>query len=144
MHDWSANNVDWDGINGAARFIGQWLRTWARMSVGDYKEKFGTVRVYCHFGWSTLYSIYRPGYMWIPTWWPYKLDLWFSYNTPFLKILNSIAVPIQKNLYVWRYKKAVQKWPHLYDEIVTCADYGELFEGTIPGYKHGDYWQEVK
>lgn len=61
-----------------------------------------------------------------------------------LPLLNKIIIPIQKSVYRYFYKKAVQKWPHLYDEIVCTADWGELFEGYLPGYKHSDYWKEVK
>lgn len=130
-------------VDDAGYYIGRWLRTWVRLPVTQIKEKFGTVRVYCGFGWSTLYSIWRPSHCWVSPYWPYKLDLWLSYDTPFLKWLNFIVVPIQQRAYAWRYKKAVQKWPHLYNEIVSCADHGELFEGVVPGYKHSDFWQEV-
>lgn len=131
-------------IDDAGYYIGRWLRIWVRMPVTQIKEKFGTVRVYCSFGWSQIYSIWRPHYCWLPTWWPTKLDNWLSYQTPLLKVLNFFVVPIQKRAYAWRYKKAVQKWPHLYDEIVSCADWGELLEGTVPGYKHTDYWTKYE
>lgn len=144
MHDWSDEDVDWSGINDAGAYIGYWLRKWLRMDVRDVKEKFGTVRIYCSFGWQGVYSIYRPGYCWYPKWWPIKLDHWLAYDTPVFKWINRIVVPIQQKAYAWRYKRAVQKWPHLYREIVSCADYGELFNGTVPGYKHSDYWQEVE
>lgn len=142
-HDDDADHVDWHGINEAGYYIGRWLRRWTRMNIHDIKEKFGTVRIYCSFGWSSVYSIYRPGYCWYPNWWPIKLDHWLSYQTPIFKWINRMVVPVHKKLYVWRYKKAVQKWPHLYNEIVSCADWGELFNGSIPGYKHSDYWKKM-
>lgn len=144
MHDWGQEDVDWEGINDAAWYIAGWLRTWARLPVADYKEKFGTVRISCGFGWSQIYSIWRPHYHWVPTWWPHRFDLWLSYHTPLLTWINKIIIPIHKAAYVWRYKKAVQKWPHLYKEIVSQADWGELFDGEIPGYKHSDFWRTVK
>ena len=143
MHDWSEENFDWSGLNAAGASIGYWLRKWVRMDVRDVKEKFGTLRVYCSFGWCSLYSVWRPSYMWSPKWWPVRFDRWVSDNTPILKWINRIVVPIQKKAYVWRYKKAVQKWPHLYEEILCCADYGDLFDGKIPGYKHSNFWTEV-
>ena len=80
--------------------------------------------------------------MYIPRWWPWKLDLTvFNWVSP---LLNRLMIPYQKWIYRRVYKKAVQKWPHLYDEIVSCADWGELFEGYLPGYKHNNYWEEVK
>lgn len=128
MHDWSDENVDWNGINDAAGYIGYWLRKWVRMDVRDVKEKFGTVRVYCSFGWSSIYSIYRPGYCWYPEWWPVKLDLWLGYDTPIFKWLNKIIIPIQIRAYRWRYRNAVRKWPHLREEIMCCADHQELLK----------------
>jgi hypothetical protein len=110
----------------AGEFIGEWLRKWTRMSVVQTKEKFGTLRVYCSFGWYSIYALWRPGYMWTPKWWPYKLDRLMS--SILLHLLNIIGIPIQKSLYRWRYKKAVQKWPHLREEILCCADWRELLE----------------
>jgi hypothetical protein len=143
MHTWGDEDVDWEGINDAAYYIAHWLKTWARLGVLDYKEKFGTVRVYCSFGFHSFYSIWRPSHCWISKRWPYKLDLWIASETPIMDWINAVVIPIQMKAYAWRYKKAVQKWPHLYKEIVSQADHGELFEGVVPGYKHSDYWREV-
>lgn len=142
-HFWSEESFAWKDLSDAINYIGIWLRHWPRISVVQMKEKFGTARIYCSFGWDCFHTIFYPGYCWIHKWWPYKLDLWLSYNTPILKWLNTLIIPIQKKAYIWRYKKAVQKWPHLYEEILGMADYGELFEGVIPEYKHSDYWTEV-
>lgn len=142
MHSWGDKGVDWKGINDAAEYIGEWLKTYARMGVSQHKEKFGTVRVYCHFGWSGVYSIWRPSYVWYPKWWPMRLDFWLAETRAF-GWLNSAVVRLQQVAYVHRYRKAVERWPHLYREIVSAADYGELFEGRIPGYKHSDYWTKA-
>lgn len=155
MHSWGDKGVDWKGINDAAYFIAHWLKTWVRMPIQDYKEKFGTVRVYCGFGWYGIYSIWRPSHCWYPKWWPMKLDFWLA-NTWLWKQLNlRVVIPIQKRAYVWRYRKAVERWPHLYREIVSQADYGEFFEGVRfaspysrsglrrKAYKHSDYWRTL-
>lgn len=142
MHDWSNENVDWSGINAAARYLGIGLRKYFRISVSDWKEKFGTVRVYCHFGWSCFYTIWRPGYHWIPKWYPYRLDLLIS--KPIMRVLNPLVIRVQKWGYVYMYGRAVKKWPHLREEILCMADFGELFDGKIPRYKHSDYWTEIK
>lgn len=142
MHSWGDENVDWDGINDAAHYIASFLKRWARVSVLDYKEKFGTVRVYCHFGWYGVYGIWRPSHCWVPKWWPYEFDLWLA-GTKLFELINRIAIPLQQRAYSWIYKRAVQKWPHLYHEIVSQADYGELFDGVVPGYKHSNYWRTL-
>jgi|ERR1019366_6409643 hypothetical protein len=140
MHDWSDEGVDWAGIEDAGAYIGYWLRKWVRMDVRQVKEKYGTVRVYCAFGFCQIYSMFYPGYCWIKPWWPHRLDLWISSKTPLVKWINCLVTPIQQWAYVWRYKKATQKWPHLRDEIISCADYGELFVGHIQGCENSSYW----
>ncbi|SRR5229473_1852558 len=141
MHSWSDDNFDWNGLDDVGDYIGLWLRRWVRMDIRQIKEKFGTLRIYCSFGWNSFYSVYHPGYCWSPKWWPYDLDRTLSdYLMP---IFNKVIIPIQQKAYTWRYKKAVQKWPHLYKEIVSCADWGELFDGIIPEYKHSDFWKKV-
>ena len=144
MHTWGDEGVDWEGINDAAEYIGHHLRKYARLG-NSCKEKWGTVRVsILSFGWYGIYPLYRPSYYWYPTWWPMKLDFWLA-NTRVFRWLNTkVIVPVQKKMYVFVYKRAVQKWPHLYKEIVSQADYGELFEGHIPGYKHSDYWTTLQ
>lgn len=128
MHYYEDKDVDWSGISYSAEFIGKWLRKYARINVRDWKEKFGTVRVYCSIGFTCFHSFVYPGYIWIHKWWPYKLDLWLSYKTPILKWINCIIIPIQTRLYIWRYAKAIEKWPHLAHEILCCADYPELLK----------------
>jgi hypothetical protein len=124
MHSWGDEGVDWQGLNDAACFIAKRLRKYGGIAVTDCKEKYGTVRVYCYFGW-------------VPAW----------ATTPtlqyFVGLLNRIVIPIQQRIYVWVYKQAVRRWPHLYHEIVSEADYGELFEGKIPGYVHSRYWVTI-
>lgn len=111
----------------AATFIGEWLIKWGRIEVKQYKEKFGTVRVYCDdFGFSDFYSIWRPSYYWIPSWWPYKLDRRLSV---ILRLFNYIVVPVQKVLYRLRYKQAVRKWPKIKAEILDYADFPDLLKG---------------
>jgi hypothetical protein len=129
MHTYGEVDFDWQGISDAGWFIGGWLRKWVKMPVTQIKEKYGTLRVYCMFGWSTIYSIWRPHYMWIPQWWPYKLDLWLCYTLHLIDPLNKVVVPIQKKAYRWRYKLALKKWPHLHDEILDCADWPEELRG---------------
>ena len=140
MHTWGEENFDWVGLSDAGEYISQWLKRYVRMNIHQTKEKFGTLRIYCSFGLESIYSIWRPGYMWYPKWWPRTIDRFISRLT--LPLLNLLIEPLQKKAYAWRYKKAVEKWPHLRDEIVSLADWGELFEEVIPGYKHSDYWKK--
>ena len=143
MHSWGDKHVDWQGIDDAAYFIGHSLKTYARLSVSQWKEKFGTVRVYCYFGWYTLHYAVWPGRIYRPKWWPMGFDIWLS-QTWAWKWLNYWVIGFHQWAYVLAYRVAVARWPHLYKEIVSAADYGELFEGKIPGYKHSDFWVTPK
>lgn len=129
MHSWGDDTVDWEGINESARYIGENLRRWGRVGVRQYKEKYGTVRVYCGFGWRNLLNITHPGHI---SWngrypkWLIKVDhLIFSNIVPWF---NWIIVPYQKWLYYFLYKQCVIKFPHLRDEILSCADYSEILK----------------
>lgn len=66
MHDWSEKDVDWLGIHQAACYIGIRIARYGRVNVTQCKEKWGTARVYCSFGWWDLYSVVRPTYVWVP------------------------------------------------------------------------------
>ena len=128
MHTWGREGVDWAGIEDAAFEIGVFITRWGRMGVAQTKEKFGTVRVYCHFGWDCFHSIFYPYHHWIHKWWPYRLDL--AMSSLLMPLLNIVVVPYQKRIYRLAYKLAVKKRPHLLDEIMCCADWHEELEGV--------------
>ena len=130
MHTWGDEEVDWDGINEAGGYIGCWLRKWARVPVRQIKEKYGTVRIYTGLGWDTFHDIFYPGhcfYRWPG--WILTIDLFICRKLRFSRVLFEISYPIHKRLYRWRYKKALEKWPHLRNEILCCADFHKLLKG---------------
>ena len=127
MHRWGDENVDWKGINDAADYIGLNLRRWGRVNVTQWKEKFGTVRVYCGFGFDQIHSVTHPGFCYsqYPKW------LWIldcKYGGYLVKPLNWIFIPYQKMVYKILYNEAVREWPHLRKEILCCADWPELLK----------------
>jgi len=130
MHVWGDSGVDWEGINKCAEYIGLNLRKWGRVGVRDYKEKYGTVRVYCSLGWRSLFSITHPG------WVSYKVAGYPKWLMAFdiyvlsriIPYLNYIIVPYHKWLYRKLYKNCVKKYPHLREEILACADFDELLK----------------
>ncbi len=128
-HIWGEEGVDWAGIDAAASYIGRYLRKWGRVSVTQTKEKFGTARVYCSFGWYQLHSITHPGYVRsrYPKW-LWEIDC--LYIAKILPRLTDWAVgPYHKWLYRRAYKLALRKWPHLAAEILMGADWTELLMG---------------
>jgi len=100
---------------------------WGRINVRDYKEKWGTVRVYCNFGWYQIHSITHPRYCYsqYPKW-LWKLDCRYGHHVT--SLLNWIVVPYHKWLYQLFYRRAIRKWPHLRLEILSGADYSKLLE----------------
>lgn len=128
MHDWSDKDVDWDGICDSAIYIGKNLRRWGRVGVRQYKEKYGTVRVYCSLGWSSFHCITHPGHCFsrYPKW-LWSLDCKIGTKiVPFL--FNWWIMPYHKWLYRKLYKDMVKKYPHLKEEILCVADYDELLK----------------
>jgi len=126
-HRWGDTDVDWDGVSLAARYIGTRLRRY-RIGVAQYKEKWGQVRVYCSLGWRQVHDITHPGHAYgrYPKWlWNLDCRLGYLIVWP----LNWVVVPFHKWIYRQTYAKAVQKWPHLRDEILCAADFDELLKG---------------
>jgi len=128
MHTWEEQGVDWKGINDAAEWIGSFLVRWGRVSVSDTKEKWGTARVYCRFGWTQLHDLTHPRYAYLqyPKW---LIRLDFAVFMPIIsRSIGRWIVPYHKFLYRLAYKKAIKKWPHLKLEILNGADYPELLD----------------
>jgi hypothetical protein len=134
MHDWSDDSIDWKGIGDAAYYIGANLRRWGRVGVTQTKEKFGTARVYCSFGWDQLHSITHPGHMHgrYPKW-LWSIDC--LYLSRCMWLVNWAVVPFHKWLYRYFYMRALKKWPHLAGEILLGADWTELLIGLDPRLK---------
>mgnify|MGYP001588249460 CR=1 FL=1 len=144
MHLWGDETVDWGGIDAAARFIGEGLRFW-RIDVRQWKEKYGTVRVYCSFGFPWWQSLTHPGHVWCR--WPRWLDFItyaHSWYNPFyftLRLLNLVVIPFHVWLYKFYYRKACRKWPHLREEILRGADYYELLGASVTNQQI--WWPEL-
>lgn len=127
MHIWREENFDWDGLNKATDYIDSYLRKF-RVNVNQAKEKFGTCRIYCFFGWYCLLNITHPGnysYRKYPKW-LIIMDIYiFSKVIP---LFNFIILPIHKWVYRRAYLNATKKYPHLITEICCSADYKELLD----------------
>jgi hypothetical protein len=115
-------------VSDASYYIGDYIAKWGRIHVSQCKEKYGTVRVYCNIGYSTLYEFLFPKHNFIraPKW-LWKIDLFTSYHI-YSVLINKLVIPYQKWIYKKAYKKALYIWPHLKEEILCCADFGELLE----------------
>lgn len=125
MHHWGGNFKYFGDVGEAADWIGQYCRKWGRINVAQTKEKYGTARVYCSFGWYQLHSITHPGYHYsqYPKWlWKFDLKFLSKLVRPF----NFLIVPYQMFIYRRAYEKAFQKWPLIKREIIGGADYPEF------------------
>ena len=130
MHTWGDEEVDWKGISDAAEYIYMYLKRW-RVPVRDYKEKWGTVRVYCSLHWERgwlFMHLLKPNHVYyrFPEW-VRKVDYYIPAHW-----LNPILHPFFCWLYRRAYRNAIRKWPHLACEIYHGADYGELLQGLHP------------
>ncbi len=132
MHTWGTEGVDWEGISDAAFFIAVNLRRFGRIGVRDWKEKWGTVRVYCDLGWHSLLSITHPGWMHYGRYPKWLMHLDIFWLPKLIGPLNRIVVPWHKLVYRQVYKRALKRWPHLAEEILVAADWPELLEGLHP------------
>jgi|SRR6185295_3226810 len=128
MHTWDEEDFDWKGLNEAIEYIALNLKRWGRISVRDYKEKWGTARIYCSLGWYQLHSITHPGHCYsrYPQW-LWTFDIYCLSKV--VRLLNFVVLPYHKWLYRKLYSNAVKKWPLLRWEILCCADYDDLLKG---------------
>ncbi len=129
MHYWGDGFPYFADVENVASEIGQFLRKWGRISVTQTKEKYGTARVYCHFGWYQLHSITHPGYVYsrFPDWlWRLDCRVLSRLIAP---LSRHIVVPFHTWLYRLAYKRALKKYPHIREEILDGADWSELLEG---------------
>ena len=123
MHYYGDEDFDaWDDVDNAAAYIGQFCRSWGRIQVRQYKEKFGTVRVYCSLYCQCLHDLIFPGYCHVRS--PYVL-----WTFPILRPFHKAVFLYQKFIYRLAYKNAIKKWPAIHEEILCAADFGEYLKG---------------
>lgn len=128
-HDWSEENVDWNGINDCCNILHYICTRWGRFG-GQIKEKYGTVRFYAHMGHISLHSLVYPGYVYsqFPNW-LWKLDC--NYIGPFLRFFfERLFVKWNIFIYNYAYQKCLKKYPHLRAELLCAANHPELIKGA--------------
>lgn len=111
----------------AAYEIGKFLLKWGRIPVRQTKAKFGTVRVYCSFGYYSFHCFFNPQHIFV-RWpkWLYGIDLQIS--SYIMPILNKIVIPYQQFIYRRAYERAVKRFPTITGNILCCADFPEVLE----------------
>lgn len=124
MHSYGDEDFDaWDDLDDAASYIGNLCRKWGRIQVWQYKEKFGTVRVYCSINCQSLHDLIFPGYCLVHK--PY--GFWVF---PIFRPFHMLVFKYQKFIYRLAYKNAVRKWPCIRKEILCCADFPEYLKNA--------------
>ena len=73
----------------------------------------------------------------------YKLN-YSKIVSKLLFLVSRVVIPIQVLIYKYYYWSAVRKWPHLREEILSCATYPRLlqFLGVIIT-RHPEGWISV-
>jgi hypothetical protein len=129
MHTWSEEDFDWESLDKAIDYIHRNLVRWGRINVRQSKEKFGTARIYCSLGWTSLLSITHPGYMHYRPYpkWLVKFDIYVL--SRIIPYLNYVVLPYHKWLYRKIYSNAVKSYPHIKEEITCMADFRDLLKG---------------
>lgn len=132
MHMWGDKDFDdWEALDEAADFVSGFCALWARMG-GDSKQKYGTVRYYCHFGLS-LHSLIFPKYCYFkhknfPNWlWRFDINYFQSFCQR--TGLQRLWIKWQQKIYREAHKRAIEKWPKIREEILGAPDFAELLEG---------------
>ena len=130
MHTWGDDFKYFGEVGDAAFEIGQFCKRYGRISVTQTKEKYGTARVYCHFGWTSLHGLVYPGYVYsqFPKW------LWTAdvyYIGPLLRKWPLGVIMVKYQLFIYRlaYKRALKKYPMIREEILVGADFDEYLKG---------------
>lgn len=127
MHCWGDKDFTyWKELNEAAKFIAVFCMKFGRITVQDWKEKWGTVRVYCSFGWYQLGEIISPKTRCYRSWPWYTKWVWKIYIPP---LISRLFFPWQKFIYRTAYKLAIKKWPMIREEILCVADWSEYLGG---------------
>lgn len=112
----------------AATYIGESLLRW-RIGVRQYKEKYGTVRVYCSLGWQSMHDVLHPGHCYIQfrrNSLLYNMEYMYRTNRALFGLINLVVLPVHRAVYRYYYSQAVRKWPHLEREILQFADFPEV------------------
>lgn len=130
MHSWGDGFQYFGEVGAAADEIGDFCRRYGRIRVTQTKEKWGTARVYCHFGWLSLHGLLFPGYVYkrpgFPQW-LWSIDIWYI-----SRVLILFSRPIslyQTFIYRLAYKRALKKYQMISREILGGASYPELLVG---------------
>jgi hypothetical protein len=133
-HFWGDGWPYFGDVGDAAYEVGKFCRRWGRISVTQTKEKYGTARVYCRFGCEDLHGLFYPGYCFVqlPRWLSKlvgkKVAYWIM-TFPILQPFGNIICRYQHKVYRRAYKLAIRKFPHIREEILDCADFGEYLVG---------------
>jgi hypothetical protein len=111
-----------------AREIFLYLRKF-RVPVRDCKEKYGTVRVYTGLGWTSIHSIFYPGYVYsqFPQW-LWTFDVYYGDKLLYYSGLSWLSYKVHAWAYRKAYKNAIDKYPEIRDNILNSADYKELLK----------------
>jgi len=133
MHSWGDDFKYFEDVGQCAEEIGAFCVRWGRIGVTSTKEKYGTVRVYCVFGLYSLHSLLFPRFVFrhpsFPLW-LYRLDS--KIMSPAFQALGRPLVWYQIKIYRLAYRRALKRYPHIKEEILSDADYPEYLEGLAP------------
>lgn len=140
MHTWDEKDFDWFALDKAGYLISKVLKA-GRIGC-NYKEKYGTLRLYSYFYNGSLHSLCYPGYHYnrFPKW-LWHLDVWYIQRICSRIGLRWLIFQFQKPFYTFAYLLAMQKYEHIREEICVDAEYPNLIIGGKEIYNK--HWEEL-
>lgn len=118
-------------IDDIAWQIGTFCSKWGRIQIRQTKEKFGSVRVYCSMGLTSIYQLIYPCQIYLKYPALFIRDWDYCLTNSVLRFFwfHHLFFKYQCFIYRIAYKRAIRKYPHLKSEILQNADYAELLIG---------------
>lgn len=107
-------------------FVVKNLMRWGRINVSDWKEKYGSLRVYCTFGWYEFHTLVHPGRKYV-TWptWVRTIDIKLTEVILERLKLSLVVFAWQKLIYNVVYHLAFRLFPDQALKLYLGMDYPE-------------------
>ncbi len=123
-HDWSEKDFDWNSLNEAGYLIER-ICAISRLGI-NWKEKYGTLRIYPNFFTGSLHELQYPGYVYCQ----YKflrdqrwyLDIYFWPTVFKYTGMTWLIRKVQELTYTLAFYIAMKKYPNIKEEICVNAE----------------------
>jgi len=123
-HEWGDETFDWRALAAAGEYIRKYVRRYSLCSL-MYKEKYGSLR----YEW--IFPPYGGIYIYMRS----KIYRWWNHCWLYRKWTNLGWLVLKRAVF-----NAIEKWPHIKDELLSDLAANEKLVGTEI---HKKYWTSV-